>query len=394
MRCLIIINALFAVLMACNDERSPVLVSTMGADAESVYLTTNEQEEPVIAWTEKSERIRFFYAKISKDGRVTGERINVPVPADISTHAEGMPKVAFRHDGKVIAAYETKSPTKENKYAGAIFFTESRDQGKTWSPPAYIHRDTVAGRSRSFFDIARLADGQIGAAWLDIKLKKTKGGRSIRFARTTGNSGFGNEILVDSSACECCRIDLYTNSDGSVNISYRGLKKGLMDQSVRDIMHTVSRDNGASFTEARRLSADNWIIDGCPHTGPSLCGANNSIHALWYSEGGSTGIFYSVGDGKNFSPRESISFSGRHPQITAIGDQLLLVWEESTGTGTESSNRVRCQLRTGTDFTTRYLTPDGTDAFFPVVAKAEDKFVVAYLMKQKGTTGVFVQSLR
>ena len=391
----VLIYLLISLSGCVGKKERQVLVSTVGAEAESVYLTSDGENRPVIAWTEKSnEEVKFFYARISKSGNVKDKRIAIPVPADISTHAEGMPKVAFKSDGTVIAAYETKTPTKENKYAGAIFFTESRDQGNTWSAPAYIHSDTIAGRSRSFFDLDRLSDGQVGAAWLDIKLKKSKGGRSIRFSRTMDGAGFVNEVLVDSSACECCRIDLYSNNDGPINISYRGMKKGIMGQFVRDIMHTVSKDNGATFSEAQRLSADNWIIDGCPHTGPSLCGANNSLHALWYSEGGSTGIFYSVSNGKNFSPRESVSFSGKHPQMTAIEDNLLLVWEESTGNGVESSNRIRCQLRSGMDLSSSYLSPDGVDAFFPVVTTTEDKFLVAYLMKEKGMTGVYVYSFQ
>src|SRR5690606_14147404 len=170
----------------------------------------------------------------------------------------------------IIAAYEKKAPTTENKYASAIYYVASTDNGKSWTSESFLHSDTVAGKSRSYFDIERLPDGEIGASWLDVTYDSQLRGRSVLFARTSSSNRFGNEVLIDSSACQCCRIDVYTDDSENIFVAYRGLIKGKLGKQIRDMMIATSTDHGATFSRPLTISADNWNIDGCPHTGPSL----------------------------------------------------------------------------------------------------------------------------
>jgi hypothetical protein len=382
-----------AVVTACDQGNGPLPLSSASSEAESVYFTRNEDNQPVVAWTERTkDGLIFQYAVLSADGGDVGERIHVPIPPDAATHAEGMPKVAFKSDGTIIAGYETKSPTQENKYAGAVMYTTSSDGGNTWSRPMFVHSDTVAGRSRSFFDFEQLPDGEIGAAWLDIKINKEKKGRSVRFARTTKGSAFSNEILVDSTACECCRMDVNTDASKNVHIAYRGLKAGTMGKTIRDITLATSTDQGLTFSVPKRISADNWAIDGCPHTGPSLSSDAHNIHALWYTEGGSTGVFYanSPVTQSAFTSRESIAPLGKHPQMCSSDRGLLMVWEESEGIGNTMVSRIKYQLRDGVDVKAGFLTPAGQDAYYPVATGINDGFVVAYMARVDGTSRVCV----
>jgi hypothetical protein len=383
-------------MMSCQQHGKIHRISTLGSTAESVYVTHDQYNNPVIAWTEMdADKINFFYAISTDEGKSFSEKINIPVPDEISTHAEGMPKVAFKEDGTVIAAYEKKTPTIENKYAGAIFYRQSTDNGKIWSDARFIHSDTIAGRSRSFFDIQTLPNGEVGAAWLDIKVNNKVGGRSIRFAKTEHQKGFSHEMLIDSSACECCRIDLYTDITKNINIAYRGLMKGNIGQSIRDIMHTTSSDGGTTFSIPLRISDDNWIIDGCPHTGPSLGSNKQGLHALWYTEGGNRGIYYAytekVGDG--FTPREQISTYGHHPQIGAYNDRIAIVWEEAFGGSATNSNRIHYQLRNGMNVTGGSITPEESNAYLPVIMYNRDKFIIAFLMEDINGTGAFFISI-
>jgi hypothetical protein len=385
---------LFIALLSCVErETATFKVSSRNAEAESVYLTQNESGMPVLAWTERANgELRFLFTTLDNNG-AAGEKYEIPVPDDVATHAEGMPKVAFKKDGTVIAAYETKAPTSDNKYAGAIYFIESYDRGRSWTSPTYLHNDTISGRSRSFFDIETLSDGEVGAAWLDIKLNSNSGGRSIRFSKTTAGSAFVSEILIDSSACECCRVDLHSTKNGDINIAYRGIIKGNVGQSIRDMMFVTSGDNGKTFTNSKRISADNWVIDGCPHTGPSLASNGNGTHALWYTEGTSTGISYSFAEAKpaHFVAKENISPAGKHPQIAAQPGRVALLWEENMISGSESHSRVRYQLRDESGIHSEYITAANTDAYLPVVTTLNaGEFIVAYLMKEKEGSGAFV----
>ena len=178
MKRLIFISLLSVVLIACRQEDSTIPFSTKGASAESVYLTRDQNDNPVAVWTERKDGDLILLFAVSNDcGKSFDDKISLPLTSDVATHSEGMPKVVFKKDGTIIAAYEKKTPTEANKYAGAIYYRVSRDNGNSWLPERFLHSDTTSGRSRSYFDIERLSNGEIGAAWLDVKLDKETGGR-------------------------------------------------------------------------------------------------------------------------------------------------------------------------------------------------------------------------
>lgn len=397
MKLIYIIFLAAALLCGCNTKQDAInRISSQGTVAESVYLTHDRQSNPVIAWTERNGTdVKFVYAISADDGRSFTARTAVPLDATVATHAEGMPKIAFKNDGSIIIAYEKKTPTKENEYAGAICYRTSTDNGNSWTKERYLHSDTVPGRSRSYFDIETLPDGEVGASWLDIKLDASTGGRSVRFAKTNLKNEFANELLVDSSACQCCRTEVYADAGGNINVAYRGMKNGTMGKIIRDMMISASTDNGITFTQPLRISADNWNIDGCPHTGPALCGSRGSLQALWYTGGGGAGIYYAHrNDGeKDFDSRQLISNFGRHPQASSNDKSVALVWEETIGDGDKQVTQIQYQINNGQAVMRAGLTPDNTNAYLPVITPTTSGFLVAFFMEQNGEAGLYVKQL-
>lgn len=303
-----------------------------------------------------------------------------------------MPKVAFKNDGTIIVAYEKKAPTKQNKYGSAIYYVMSADGGNSWTGETFLHADTVAGKSRSYFDIERLPNGEVGASWLDIKLNEETGGRSVRFAQTTQAKGFGNEVLIDSSACQCCRIDVYTDDTQNIFVAYRGLAKGPLGKQVRDMMIATSTDGGGTFSTPVVISADNWNIDGCPHTGPSLCSNKAGLISLWYTEGSGTGIYYAqrADNSAPFTQRERVSVNGHHPQLCANGDRIAMLWEENTGAAGDQKTVIHYRIVKGAlDIENNTLTASDVNAFLPVVVQTKTSFLVAYLMERQNKLGVY-----
>jgi len=391
----LIVIAAFLVA-SCDQENSITLVSSPDNKAESVYLTHDENDNAVVAWTERdSTELTLFFSVSSDQGESFDEKVSVPLSGNVATHPESMPKVAFKKDGTIIAAYEKKAPTKENKYAGAIYYVVSKDQGKTWTPETYLHSDTLAGRNRSYFDIERLPDGEIGASWLDVKLNNETGGRSVRFAKTNSQNSFTNELLIESAACECCRIDVYADIAGQVNVAYRGLMKGKMGQSIRDMMIATSNNNGRTFKSPIRISQDNWAIDGCPHTGPSLCSTNAGLFSMWYTEGNGTGIYYSFKGNTDtaFTERELISNAGQHPQLSANTSRFIMVWEEKTDEIETRPTSVVYQMSDGSSVVKGSISPSDLNAFLPVVTQTADGFVVAFLMETASGVRMYTAKL-
>lgn len=385
-------------VLGCNMEAGqPLKISSLEINAESVYLTHDNQGNPVVAWTEKSDEELVFYFSISNDdGRTFPDKIPVRLDERVATHGEGMPKIAFKGDGTILVAYETKSPTAENKYAGAICYITTKDGGRSWSSQRFIHRDTTAGRSRSYFDIATLPDGQVGASWLDIKLDAETGGRSVRFAKTDAEDSFTQEVLIDSSACQCCRTDIYTDTGRNVYVAYRGLRKGVMGKAIRDMMCSTSADEGKNFSSPITISVDNWNIDGCPHTGPSLCTSKAGLMSLWYTEGSGNGVYYTHKpiDSSEFLPRQLVSATGSHPQVCSNGDKIAMLWEEPVVENGKVVTKINYQLlNRGVPVQRDIISTSGANAFLPVVTQTNEGFLVAYLTEVDNRVNVYLARL-
>ncbi len=338
---------LFLVLIlswSCGDPRGDTEgasgnalfhVSASGAEATGPYFTTDDQGFPVLVWNEKLDGgdstgyvVRF--AKFSKNGMEILSRGEVPPSRGCSTSSESMSKLAFRADGSIVAVYSRRQPTADNRFAGALYYTQSSDAGATWTPQRYLHvGDTTKGLSRSFFDIATLPDGEIGAIWLDSRLKSNdKEGSTLFFAKTSGSDGFLSDEPIAFGTCECCRTELFVSSSGDLHVLYRAI----WQDSIRDIAHIISKDHGNSFSEPARISQDNWVIYGCPHTGPSVAETTKGLEMVWFTMGGEPGLYQTTYDltTQQYSAKEPLTYVGRHPQVVAAGTQkVVYLWESS-----------------------------------------------------------------
>jgi len=331
----------------------PQLISTDGQNASGPYFTSNQNKQPVLVWTEalaiedkavqketKSNHIIKF-AQLNNEGTAFDKTIEVESSKSCRAHDESMNKIAFKKDGTIVAVFSKRTPHKDNRFAGALFYTQSFDGGNNWTKADYLHvGDTTLGLSRSFFDLATLPDGEVGAIWLDSRLTKERGdGSTLFFAKTEGKKGFIKDQPIAYQTCECCRTDLFVDEfTNHIHIAYRDI----IQDTIRDMSHLVSIDNGQTFTEPKRISADNWIINGCPHTGPAMhATVDNKVHFVWYTLGGGQGVYYNFIEDENFSARQLLSEHGKHPQMLSTDNEtLVFVWEEPTikSTSTFHSN--------------------------------------------------------
>jgi hypothetical protein len=167
------------------------------------------------------------------------------------------------------------------------------------------------------------------------------------------------------------------------------------------MMHLISTDEGKNFSGPTRISADNWVIRGCPHTGPSLTSNGKALHVAWYTMGSGSGVFYasSADKGKTYTTKENVSglTSAKHPQMAALPDgRLLIVWDERTENTGRSTSRIGLQIReaNGKVANTKFITPDSLIATHPVLAATStDGAVVAYTQKKGAASGIYVQHL-
>ncbi len=337
----LIVASFFIILLASckqNNEKSMDIksIDDESADAINPYLTKDQNGNVVMSWTSKDpidSLYRLKYALYNESDNTFGEIITVPTSADLSTSPESMGKVAFKADGTVIAVFGKKIESPINSFAGAIYYSTSTDNGKNWSAEEIIHSDTSQNTSHSFFDIATLKDGEVAAVWLDGRFSSTEKGSALFFAKTEGNI-FGIDTLLDTNTCECCRTDILSDDMGNIHIAYRSiaLPGGVFGKQVRDMVYLSSNDGGESFSTIKPISADNWQVEGCPHTGPSLAVINQQVNAVWFTAGGGAGLYYTSSPNlsEDFKNRSLLSANGRHPQMATFAqNKLAVVYEEN-----------------------------------------------------------------
>ena len=349
-RLFILLTLTAAFLTSCRTEKteSPVLISAVGSFAAAPYFTRDHQGNTVLCWTEQDSKDSLFrlkYAVYDAQTNTFNQTVTVPASAGSSNSAESMGKVAFKADGSIVALFSKRFPKEKNPFAGAIYYSSSADAGKTWSEAQYLHSDTARVYGRSFFDLAVLKDGEIAAVWLDGRYAKEVKGSALFFARTEKDKGFGLDTCLEKGTCECCRTDLFTDKDGNLHLAYRNIMypSTLSGKQVRDMVYKLSEDNGRHFSTPKTISNDNWEIEGCPHSGPSMAGAAGGIGTLWFTAGGGAGLYYTASKvlGGDFNHRKLVSNSGRHPQMIALKDgSMAMVFEEIAEAAAEHSMKM------------------------------------------------------
>ncbi|WP_394565895.1 exo-alpha-sialidase [Bradyrhizobium sp. 31Argb] len=227
---------------------------------------------------------------------------------------DARPKIAIDGKGRIALAF---SIFRDKAFNGQVLTTQSTDGGKSFAPLRPI---TADNESQRFEAIAFAPDGTVFAAWFDKRNRvparqngKPYDGAGLFFATSKdGGSTYSDAQIVADNTCECCRLGLALDGSGRPVIVFRNIFEG----GVRD--HAVVTFSGpASPGEVHRVSRDDWQIAACPHHGPSLSiSPNGTYHVAWYTNGKARkGLFYarSTDGGKTFSGPLPIGELGRSP---------------------------------------------------------------------------------
>ncbi|MGV3504500.1 MAG: exo-alpha-sialidase [Adhaeribacter sp.] len=393
--------AAFLLLSACRggQNQEPALPQQISAGkhkSAGPYLTQNHQGRAVLCWVEAQDATGNYlltYAIADEEGQTFGTPQAIPTTKGIYPHDENLSKLVFRKNGDIMALFAVSNPNPENSYAGLVFYTQSFDGGQSWTAPRQLAQNTRHSIDERYFDMTLLPDGEIAAVWLDSRKDTGQEGSSLYFARTRGREGFVGEKVIARQLCQCCRTDLYADQQGKLHVAYRAIIEG----RIRDMVYLVSSDKGESFSPPERISADNWVIAGCPHTGPAMTSNQQGMHFAWFTMGGGSGVYYNQKPaGKAFSARQTVSQAkaARHPQMATLpGGKIAITWDEQAPAG-NPHHRIGLQLREATGQLIRnlYLTADSVTATHPVILPVKaQKVVVAYTQKSGQQSQVWYQ---
>jgi len=255
-------------------------------------------------------------------------------PERIAADGENWPKLAFGKNGEL---YVSWTQSLDQPFSGNVRFARSFDDGRSFGTPLTVNDNTdiISHRFDSLLVDGR---GRVWLAWLDKRDASAARQRGERYTGAAlyyavsddrGVSFAPNRKLADHS-CECCRIALARDADGTPVAFWRHV----FGRNTRD--HALARlDNAAAL---QRVSHEQWAVDACPHHGPALgISAGGVLHLAWYSGAEKRrGLFYAFSRDRGQTFSAPLAFGhpdaqAGHPQVLALGVRVALAWKEFDG---------------------------------------------------------------
>ncbi len=297
----------------------------ISADNDTIYLS--------YAKTENNQTNIYLVNSTDKGMSFTKPvRVN-SIPGDATKNAWTTTKIVVGPNKEIYVLWHViDESNKEFKYGtSSLRLAKSVNGGTTFLPTTSPGNDTLG--EKAFFDLAVSKNNSLYITYLDSLSNVTDFNISypskVKLLRSfDGGQSFENPIIIDETACDCCKTAAITANDGEVYVLWRHashtdretytngtnpynyedkLAEGVIYQVIRDIYITHSNDSGRaeSFVPPIRVHADNWYMNGCPSAGPALgFDSNGVLHVGWFTGGAALpGTYYanSTDAGKNFS---------------------------------------------------------------------------------------------
>ena len=266
------------------------------------------------------------------------------------------PRVAYTPGGIVVSAIVGEQGKGRD---GDLLAWQSRDGGKSWSPPVRVN-DVVGSAREGLHAMASGGKGTLFAAWLDLRANGTR----VYGATSTdgGATWSANRMVYESpsgTVCQCCHPSVAVDGSGNILVMFRNSLEG-----SRDLYLTRSADGGNTFEAARKLGRGSWKLEACPMDGGALAvDQDDRVTTIWRRE---ETLFVSDADG----PERSLG-PGRNPAVATTRDGAYSAWSEGKA----------LWLRRATAAHPEVIAGDG--GFPSMAALADGSVVVAW--EAKGT---------
>ena len=329
---------------------SPLLIqpseSPAGADSREPDLSATPDGRVILSWVQKVADKRYALRMAERDANGWSEVRTVAEGENWFINWADFPSVLALRDGSLAAHWLVKSGA--STYAYDVNIARSKDRGKTWDKPVVPHKDNTQ-TEHGFVSLIPLADGRVGAVWLDGRNLKDvneedehsalKESMTLRYAAIDADGKLSDETQLDERVCECCQTSAAITGEGIV-VAYRDRSP----TEVRDISLVLAAGN-ASWSAPKPVNDDNWQINACPVNGPAVAADANRVAVAWYTEGGGTphvNVTFSNDGGATFGEKIQVDDGNTVGRVDALllpDGSALVCW--LAGTAESGEIKVR-----------------------------------------------------
>ena len=249
-----------------------------------------------------------FYTSSKDEGKTFAPPQRVGKQPKLALGMTRGPQIVTTKDYTVIAAAA---------HTGKIMAYRQKNNDPRWSEPVNIlDGDTTA--KEGFVALAAGKDNQVYAAWLDLRLNQ----KNNIFSATSADGGktwSQNRLVYKSpngSVCPCCRPSITADQKGNVYVMFRNELNG-----TRDMYMAHSKDGGKSFGTAQKLGLGTWTLKACPMDGGAVAlNTQGKVGTTWRREN----IVYYAEPG---NPEQKIG-EGRASSLVKTSKGNYLVWQQ------------------------------------------------------------------
>jgi hypothetical protein len=283
-------------------------------------------------------------------------------------------------------------PVVDVRYARSLDGGRSFSQPLTLNSPspndlsASSHSDIAA--AATFPALATAAGGRVLAFWLDSRHVAHAEDPSDLYAAVTADGGrtwSADRRLFGGQVCECCQ-PVAVQGAGAVLLSSRHVDgAGHRDPIVSRVALDLQ-----SVGAPARIGTRRWEIEGCPMKATALAAAGERAYVAWYSHADEpAGVWFAISEdgGRSFDAGRPL-----HPQaavadapVIAVGraGRVAVAWHAKAGG--ERRIYVVQSLDMGKNFTAPVAVSAGEEpAGYPSIAAVGDQLLLAW---QQGTAG-------